>query len=446
MTNASFASRIGAYFGLDDPFTRPRPAVGRSDLAIATGWTLLSLAVLELLRGVGALEDVTQAPWLQMIAVASLGPLLLGRRRWPLIVAVLAGMHLFVMGAVMPVIMTQTTIQISYFITVFSAVAWASDRRGMVVVVGAIVLFMFAWIAWQLAVGSGLQQILDETRGVERPGLLPPVTSAILISVLVNAVFFGAAIIGGQVAWRNARRRTLMAEQAETIRAQSEDLQRRAVIDERLRIARELHDVVAHHVSAIGVQASAGRRMLDQDPGATANALQAIESTAREAVTSMRGLLGALRVGEHEAGADGRAPDPGLGDLQALVDSRNGHGFTATLDVVQDRPGALDEVPAPMALSIYRTIEEALTNTLRHSTARTASVVVRVDGDGNGTRRVEAEINDDGRPRSGTSGSGLGQLGIRERTALHRGEADIGPRLAGGYRVRVRFPFALESP
>ena len=188
---------------------------------------------------------------------------------------------------------------------------------------------------------------------------------------------------------------------------------------------------------------------------AAADALGAIEESSREAVTQMRGLLGTLRSieteteTETETGADvegasgrglkGRAPEPGLADLPALVAERTAWGVQTAYDIVESSPGAIDRLSGPVSLTLYRVAQEALANTSRHSTASSARVTVRVTEDGP-LPHAEVEIVDNGRPRSGTSGTGMGQLGMRERAATHRGTAEIGPRASGGYRVRVRIP------
>jgi signal transduction histidine kinase len=348
-----------------------------------------------------------------------------------------------VVGVTMPMVMGQFTLQFVYFLAIFSGVAWARDRRSMALVVGLILLFMFAWLVWLFAVGSGVQQIVDQTRAVERAGWFAPVTAGVLLTFLINVVYFGGAVVGGAFAWRAARARALLEVQAETIAAQADDLRRRAVVDERLRIARELHDVVGHHVSVIGIQAAASRRLLERDPVAAAEALGRIEQSSREAVTQMRGLLGTLRALEADpaGGADApdRSPEPGIADLPGLVEERTIAGMPTSYSLVESSPGAAGRLAAPVGLSLYRIAQEALANVSRHSTASAASVTLRVD-EAAERPHAEIEILDDGRPRHGTLGSGLGQLGIRERAASHRAEVEIGPRATGGYRVRVRIP------
>jgi signal transduction histidine kinase len=356
---------------------------------------------------------------------------------------------MFVAGVTMPQVMGQMSLQIVYFVALLSGVAWARDRRAMVVVVGTIVLFMFAWIGWQFAVGSAAQEWIEDEQGTEQIGLFPQIPAAVGITLLVNAIYFGGAIIGGGVSWRAARQRDRLEEQARTIAAQAGRLREQAVVDERLRIARELHDVVAHGVSAMGIQAGAARRVLDRDPDAARTALSHVEDASREALTQMRRLLGTLREGvgegvdEGERAVEARTTDAGVGDLPDLVAEVARQGLAVRLDVVETQADAADRLPRGIALAVYRTVQEALTNVRRHSTADTVSVVVRVDESLPGPY-AEVEVVDNGRPRHGTSGSGLGQLGIRERAATHDGQVDIGPRVTGGYRVRVRYPLVVS--
>jgi signal transduction histidine kinase len=438
--------RVGDFFGVDDSWVRPRPEVSRGDILLALATAVLGIVSLELVRSVGALEGLTASLWAQVLATVSASVLLVGRRRWPLTVGVAAALHMFVVGVTMAPVMGQFTLQVVYFIAFFAAVAWSRDRRLMVGVVGSIVVLMFLWIAWQFLLGSGVQDIVDDTRGVERSGLFAPVTAAVALTVLINVLYFGGAVIGGQLAWRAARQRAELETASETIAAQSDSLRQRAVTDERLRIARELHDVVGHHISVIGIQAAAARRVLTRDPDAAATALAAIETSSRDGVSQMRRLLGTLRDpddAESET-SGGRMPEPGVRDLPALVAERGAFGLTTAYDVVESSPGAADRLPSSTGLTLYRVVQEALANVTRHSTARRATVVLRVDEDGP-RPHAEVEVLDQGRPRGSSSGSGLGHLGVRERAASQRGEVEIGPRPTGGYRVRVRLPLGENS-
>ncbi len=440
MPRRSVRAIAGEWFGLDDDFERPAPPIGVRDWVLVVGVTAFSLLYLELLRGAGALVDLTAPVWVQWLTVASGVVLLAGRRRWPLTVAALAAGHMFVMGVTLPQIMAQPSLQIVYFVALFSAVAWGRDRRLMLVVVSAIVLAMFAWVAWQLAFGAGIEETFDIDDGA---GVFGPIVSVVGVTLLVNAVYFGGAVLAGAHSWRTARQRARVDEQAAMIESQAVRLRDQAVVDERLRIARELHDVVAHHVSAMGVQAGAARRVMGKDPGVAEKALAYIEDASRDAVVQMRGLLGALRDtdGTPEAPV---ASEPDLSDLAALVEGARQQGVDVAYTLVERPHGAGGALPRSLGLSIFRTAQEALTNVARHSTASRAQVVVRVDRE-TSPPYAEVEIVDDGRPRAGSSGSGMGQLGIRERAATHRGQVEIGPRITGGYRVRVRYPLERQS-
>ena len=440
----STSQRALTWFGVDDDWERPRPPVGRQDVVLAASVEAISLLALELVRSAGGLDHTDAPVWSQWLAVSTGAALLLGRRRWPLLVASLAALHMFVVGVTMPQVMGQVSLQIVYFVALLSGVAWARDRRAMVVVIGTIVLVMFAWITWQFAVGSAAQDMIDAMDAGDRVGFFPPIPSAVAMTLLVNVIYFGGAIVGGGVSWRAARQRLRLQEQATTIAAQAGRLREQAVVDERLRIARELHDVVAHGVSAMGIQAGAARRVLDRDPDAARTALSHVEDASRDAVTQMRRLLGTLRERAEEGTGDGtgaRTTDAGISDLPQLVAEVRDHGLAVHLDVVEAQPDAADRLPRGIGLAVYRTVQEALTNVRRHSTADTVSVVVRVDET---AAYAEVEVVDNGRPRHGTSGSGLGQLGIRERAATHDGQVDIGPRVTGGYRVRVRYPLGVS--
>ncbi|MDX3104050.1 sensor histidine kinase [Nonomuraea angiospora] len=204
---------------------------------------------------------------------------------------------------------------------------------------------------------------------------------------------------------------------------------RAARAEERSRIARELHDVVAHHVSVMTVQAAAARRVLASDPDLAREALSAIEHTGRMAMAEMRNIVGVLRT-------DARAelgPQPGVQDLPALVEQMREAGLPARL-VVEGEPRPL---PAGIDLAAYRLAQEGLTNSLRHAGAGAKAVVtVRHD-----PRELDVRVEDDGLGAAGVSGrSGHGLVGIRERVALYGGILNIGPLPGGGFEVRARFP------
>ncbi|MCE5289876.1 MAG: histidine kinase [Nocardiaceae bacterium] len=439
-------SRLESWAGADSDWERiPQDLnrVRRTDSIIALIFAVVGILGIELMRSIDMLSGISYPGWVPHFAVITAAIPLALRRVYPLTIAGLLSLHMLVTGLSMPAVMSSMPLQVLYFFALFTGVAWARDRRAMVIVVGLVLVVMFGWIAWQFAVGSGIEDILSHNgKAIPRQGLFAPIAAFITYTVLVNIVYFGGAVLGGQAAWRAAQQRARLVEQAETIERQSEDLQRQAVVEERLRIARELHDVVAHHVSVIGVQASAAQRMLRRDPDIAETSLRSIETSSRDAVTQMRGLLGTLRSAD-PVDANDRAPEPNLLDVRGLVEEVRDTGLDVTLDIVEDQPSALLAVSGPVGLSLYRTVQEALANVRRHSTATKAHVSVRVSHAPQprfAHGYAEVEVIDDGRPRQGTSGSGLGLLGVRERLSTHGGVSEIGPRVTGGYRVRVRLP------
>lgn len=453
-------ARVLDWFGVDTDWERvpadPARAY-RRDVWLGALYVGVTVLGTELGRSIGYFVEWDVPAWgLYLLAAAGAAPLM-WRRRFPLVVLVAAYAQFLAVGLTVPMVTQVVPLQVAYFVAMFSAVAWARDRRAMLLVVGGAVLVMFVWLAWQFAVGSGVQEVVDQMNpGGGRPGLISPAVALVTHNWLFNMAYFFGAVAAGQLRWHAARRQDQLAAQAATIERQAAELQRQAVVTERLRIARELHDVVAHHVSVIGIQAAAARRLLTRDPEAAAGPLATIEGESREAVAQMRGLLGTLR-GADDGGApaepaETRAPEPVLADIPRLADAAGAAhgGLDVVVRVVEEPDGAAADVPGPVGHSLYRTAQEALANVRKHSTARSASVVVRVDrrpvpsrapdGDRFPHGYAEVEVLDDGRPRGGSSGTGLGLLGVRERVATHHGVAEVGPRATGGYRVRVRLP------
>ncbi|AKU18443.1 hypothetical protein VV02_25630 [Luteipulveratus mongoliensis] len=424
------------FFALGDTWRRPLPESWlRQDVLAALAFLALAVIGLETARSMALLETTKAPVWGQYLALASTALVIIWRRRFPLTAVVLAAAAMFATGVTMPMVMSLFIPQVLYLLGFYSAMAWGAPRTRALEVTGAMVVFMFGWITWQFIWGDSLKLVPPHP-----VGLMSPELATIIYSVMLNIVFFGGAVVTGQTAWRDARQQAEVERQAETIEGQSQDLRQQAVLDERLRIARELHDVVAHHVAVMGVQAGAARKTLDRKPEATAGMLLQIESSAREAVSEMRSLLGTLRR-EDETG---RTPEPTSADIAPLIDEVRAGGLAVTYDVVEDRPGLLDEMPPGVGLSLYRAVQEALSNVRRHSTADSASVVLRGLQHDSGCY-AEVEVLDDGRPRQGTTGSGLGLVGMRERVSAHNGVGEIGPRANGGYRVRIRLPLGATK-
>lgn len=432
----SWPDRVGDFFALDDDWVRPGGGISRTDVVVTLTSAVLALFVLECMRALGSLTEVDASIGQQWLVTALPCLFLLTRRRFPLTSASLATLSYWAVGTWVPLMSSLLSTQLVYLLVLLGGAAWARNRRSMLLVYGLILFAMFLWLVWGFAAGRVLS---DMVRDQDPGAMLSSTVAAPLMLSIINILYFGGALVGGQVAWRSARQRAGLEEQTATIREQAERLRETAIIDERLRIARELHDVVAHHVSGIGVQAAAARRVLDTDPEAAKGALGQIETGSRDAVTQMRGLLGTLRMREVPAEGDGHAPEPTLPDIPELVASPTTAGLTVVHELVEESAGDLAAVPEPIGHSLYRTAQEALTNVIRHSTAQHARVIVRVDG-----RYAEVEVTDDGRPRPGNSGTGMGQLGIRERVRSHHGTVEIGPRPLGGYRVRARIPLRAE--
>ncbi|MFI7702544.1 histidine kinase [Nonomuraea sp. NPDC049480] len=243
--------------------------------------------------------------------------------------------------------------------------------------------------------------------------------------VVVLAAVWGA---GRSLRLRRAYLEELKDRAARLERAHAADT-RAARAEERSRIARELHDVVAHHVSVMIVQAAAARKVLSADPELAGEALSAIEQTGRMAMTEMRNIVGVLRT-------DARAelgPQPGVQDLPALVEQMREAGLPTRL-LVEGEPRPL---PAGVDLAAYRLVQEGLTNSLRHAGAGAQAVVtVR-----HKPRELDVRVEDDGTGGSDMSTrSGHGLVGIRERVALYGGILNIGPLPGGGFEVRATFP------
>jgi signal transduction histidine kinase len=244
------------------------------------------------------------------------------------------------------------------------------------------------------------------------------------------------------VAWLAAEnlrnRRARWAElhaRAERLEREREAEARRAVTEERLRIARELHDVVAHSMSVIAVQSAVGNHVMDTQPEEARHALAAIEATSRAALTEMRRLLGVLRQDGEPAGS--LVPAPGLADLAPLAAQVRKAGLSVWVHIEGER----GQVPPGVDLSAYRIVQEALTNVIKHAECSTANVTVRY-----APGSVTLEITDDGHctPRpdtpAGAFSTGHGIIGMRERVAVFGGEFAAGPRPEGGFRVFARLP------
>ncbi|MEU4684071.1 sensor histidine kinase [Streptomyces xinghaiensis] len=267
------------------------------------------------------------------------------------------------------------------------------------------------------------------------------VADGLLDSVPWGDIGFGVLVMAG--AWYIGRRLRLRAERAVQLRYEQAAEARRIVTEERGHIARELHDVVAHRVSMMTVQAGAARMVAAHDPEEAREAMAAVEEAGRQALDELRHLLGVLRP---EADRDRLGPQPRLDDLPRLVEQVREAGLDVS--VVPAGGGAGAALPARVELSAYRIVQEALTNVLKHSGPRTrAEVRLRRDGGD-----LTIDVVDDGRgaavpsvsagAHGGVAGHGI--VGMRERALLLGGSLDAGPRPGGGFRLTARLPTGGE--
>lgn len=282
-------------------------------------------------------------------------------------------------------------------------------------------------LVWRRVAAANVLLTLIAFLGVLAPGEdLPPIALAGVITVHLTASFVGEAV------YDRARRMAELEARAERAETERELLARQAVLDERSRIAREMHDVVAHGVSVMVVQAGAAERVVDTDPDTARRALGNIQTVGRDALAEMRQLLGLLRSAD---GAAERTPQATLADVDRVVEHASHGGVPTVLDVHGQRP----VLPIGVDMAGFRVVQEALTNVIKHgggnASARVA-VTYRPD-------QVRIEVIDDGVGASETdvsAATGQGIVGMRERVALFGGELRAGPRPGGGFRVLAVLP------
>ena len=287
---------------------------------------------------------------------------------------------------------------VAWFCLLYGVAVWTSRRRFQIA--------LAALVTTDLAMAAG-----------PRLGLGDVVPFAVVTPIVMLLV---RRVIGDR------ERRAQLAERERDLSA------REAVVAERARIAGELHDVVAHSVSVMVVQAQAGPRLL-ADPEQALGAFRSIETTGREALVELRRLLGVLRGGDERAAT---APQPGLASLETLLEQVREAGLRVDLRI----EGAPLQLPAGVDLSAFRIVQEALTNALKHAGRAEAEVIVRY-----GAGAVELEILDNGvGPGLRADGSGHGLVGMRERVALYGGSLEAGSRNGHGFAVRARLPVEAE--
>ena len=356
------------------------------------------------------------------LLVASAAPVFL-RRSATEVAVVLA---ILLLGVNLWLIDTVTAAVVLAPLMVHAAVSYLPDR---------------AWGRSALAAG-----LLGSLAGPPRWGYRSMENGVLAIAIgLCAVVVIAAFVIGERQRDRvefQAEQLRVLDERAAMLAAERDQRARIAASTERTRIARELHDIVAHSLSVVIVQADGAAAAAAARPELAVSVLHTIADTGREALAEMRRLVGVLRAGEAtESVETGYAPAQGVGDLPALLEQVRQTGVAVTLTI----SGGGVALPAGLELTVYRLVQEALTNVLKHAgPAATAAVALRY-----GAGSVEVSVTDDGRGGAAEPGSGHGLIGMRERVWLQGGALSVGPRTGGGYAVTAAFPlpgYVSEAP
>jgi signal transduction histidine kinase len=320
-------------------------------------------------------------------------------------------------------------------LAVGGAVGWAAlgqiDGAALVPVIVGVY-----WVAltrpWRIAAAAGLAGAVAifVTEGVLGPfGWFGGPNATMWPELLA------AGAVGAYVA---ARRQWLAAEADRAARAEQarEEETRRRVDAERMRIARELHDVVAHSMAMINVQATAAGMQLAADPASAAEAIQAIRQASKSGLRELRAILQVL---QPAGGGSPAVPVPDLRAIAALVEATSAAGTPTTLELA----GTSEPLPPPVGLAVYRIVQESLTNVVRHAGRVAATVRLRHDGE-----YLYVDVVNDGgaAPAAFTDGTGAGLAGMRERAAALSGTLEAGPRPGGGFAVHARLPVTVSSP
>ncbi|WP_158299874.1 sensor histidine kinase [Glycomyces paridis] len=302
---------------------------------------------------------------------------------------------------------------IGFFVLTYTAAAWRSLREALLV---AAAIWSPVAVVIYTGVGSGIDHV----------------TATIL--VMVNLVMAATVFWIGWVVRNRREKVEELSERARFAEERQEALAAQAVADEQRRIARELHDVVAHHISVIGVMSEGAKRVLRTDPDAAEEALATVNQTARTALREMRDILTVLRQGHDEAGAADLEPQPTVDSLRALVAQTKDAGLPVRYTVRgQEYP-----LPTGVSLAVFRIAQEALTNTIKHAGPQARAGVV-VDY-GETEFRISVGDSGTGAPVVAGFSGGHGLIGMRERATLYGGTLESGPRPGGGYLVEARFP------
>ena len=311
-------------------------------------------------------------------------------------------------------------IAITAIIAIFSTAAYGGRRRNLVC--GVCIAAIICSISYKLVFSGTV--VLPINR------FLYGVTN-----FLLNLMFFLPIWWFGNTLRKSREQTTQLRDSTEQLIREREENARRAVVDERIRIARELHDVLAHHVSVMGIQAGAARQVLKQYPEKALNSLSLIETSSRQAVGELYRLLGLLR---DEKQVEKITPQPSLQQLEKLVTDMQNSGLQVEVEI----EGEKREIPETVDLSAFRIIEEALTNILKHAGATKATIKINYHNS-----MLILDITDNGHgivTDSKITSGGKGLIGMRERANLVNGEFWAGNGVNGGFRVKVKLPLGEQ--
>jgi signal transduction histidine kinase len=289
------------------------------------------------------------------------------------------------------------------------------------------------WRAWAIGAFISIEMVAIVVLAIVYPesGWSPDTRLNQSLMFLLNVFLFGTAWWVGELFRSRREREADLKERSEQLEIEREENARRAVLDERVRIARELHDVVAHHVSVMGIQAGAARKVLDKQPDKANEALSTIEASSRQAISELHRLLGFLRPNNQ---VEVVSPQPSLKYLDTLVEEIRNSRLPVEIKII----GKEQTIPESIDLSAYRIIQEALTNTLKHAGPAKATVTLKYLPD-----MLELDITDDGKGKTTDSEKkpgGRGIVGMKERVSLHGGKLETGNIPDGGFFVRAKLP------
>lgn len=424
------------YAGVMQPnaaWSRPAPdrRALRADIGLAVLLAFAAATTALLYARTGMYENPAPS-WVWVIGLGLSTLPLAVRRRYPVPVAIVVAIGFFVCGQFgVPEVLI---VNITLFCAMYTVGAWERRRALAVWSRVGIGVAMIVWLVITLIIASSQE---DAFPGISRSGIFSAYATYAVIQIITNLLYFGGAYFFGERSWNAARAQALLEAQGRELELERQTSAAQAVALDRIAIARELHDVVAHHVSVMGIQAAAARRSIARDPERAVAALEVVEESAGTAVAELRALLGTLR----DPGSDASAPTTiGVAHLSTLVSESQSSGTPATLIVAgEPRP-----VPMLVDVALYRVVQEALTNVRKHA-GRGARAEVRLRFTPDAT---EVEISDDGvRQELGqrATGSGLGLRGMRERIGAVGGTVTADRRERGGFIVRASVPVSSSA-